>query len=311
MTIESRATKLTAASSSRVDVLAALHAHFGSSGSFFTSTFDDSSGDGTLRVTPKSAGQVWEFILSTIGAATASFYAGSMEPDRASAGSAQDPATDASAHWSGARVRTWTAWTQHLLVLEYRGDGLDTFAVLTYADNAGDPAYPFTSVLTAGRLGTPLGGGLVHLGMDGLGWLSGEGSRSTSTTGTVYEIVNKRTTTGVAASGAVRIAENTWVFPVMSRPANSSQQNAVIGTRRLLAPVIFGVNDAEDGNGGDLLLANHIAYSHQPEAPGARVVDDVAQTAWIAPSAAVTPAARDCLFLRYQYGGGPDPTPGA
>ena len=298
MSLTVTSTKIDAASDSAEDIFAALKAHFDMS-SQFDSILPTPTTDHTIYVEP-AGDETWRFALSTIGAASG-FFAASMEPDKATAPDGLDPSTGATAAWSLARSRIAGHRSRFMLVTEITGLGRDAVFIHFYTDSSGTRAYPFRNTLHFGRIGSPK---ITDVpGLDGLGFLSGQGCWRTgdaSITATDAAIIMRNTGAGQQSNRTcVRIGPASWRSIFWWIPGvRATTGDNLLQARRVLEPVDFGGNDATTATAAThnacpmTLVMNHMLLWHANLVAGAKIEDTVNGRAFLAPadSATTTPA---------------------
>jgi hypothetical protein len=315
MSLTVTSTKISAASGSAADVIAALHDHFTASAQF-NSIAPAPTTDHTIYIEPAGS-EPWRFALSTIGA-TANFLAASMEPDKATAPSGLDPSTSATAAWSGVASRGGGAFTRHMMIHEITGLGRDAVTISFYTDSAGSPAYPYGHTMHFGRVWSPKVSDVP--GLDGLGFLGGigkwvTGSGTSSSAPHLNSIISVCTTAGIqAAKGRVRIGPASWSLNRWWLTGNrAATTNNLLQARRVLEPIDCGGNDDTAVSAtshtacGMFLVANHMVLWHDNLVAGAKVEDTVNDRSFVAASDATTAQAGNQILWRCAPGFDPAP----
>jgi hypothetical protein len=315
MSLTVTSTKISAASGSAADVIAALNTHFGSS-SQFNAILPTPTTDHTIYIEPAGS-EPWRFALSTIGAST-NYLAGSMEPDKATAPSGLDPSTSATAAWSGVASRGGGIFGRHMMIHEITGLGRDAVTISFYSDSSGSPAYPYGQTTHFGRIWSPKVSDVP--GLDGLGFLSGlgkwvTGSGAQTSSPHLNSIIAVCITVGINASKSrVRIGPTAWSFNRWWLTGNrAATTNNLLAARRVLEPIDCGANDdtavtaASHTACGMFLVANHMVLWHDNLVAGAKVEDTVNNRSFVAASDATTTTAGNQILWRCAPGFNPAP----
>lgn len=278
-----RTRQVMADSDSAADIFAALHDHFGSSPSF-ESILPTPTADHTIYIQPRGL-EPWRQAFSTIGAASSASFAGSLEPNKATAPDGLNPSTGATAQWSGIADRQAGAKSKFMLVTEIEGLGHDSVFVHFYTDSGGTRANPYKNSLHFGRVLSPMIEGVP--GLDGLGMFSGNLSWNTSTIGgsvatTLNQplFVRNLVSTIPGNVARIRIGPTQWNIPRYQwSTIRSTGVNNQTALGRMAEPVFTGSNSASGVTANDhnetpmVYRFNHLALWYTNLVAGAIISD--------------------------------------